>query len=71
MKKESILIKKLLYLSSELEKTYWWKEDLIEWYDCCINVSQATSVFDKWLCLGKLLNIPEIDIVIKTFENWK
>ena len=69
--KESILIKKLLYLSSELEKTYWWKEDLIEWYDCCINVRQATIVFDKWLCLGKSLNILEIDIVIKTFENWK
>lgn len=50
---------------------YWWKEDLIEWYDCCININQATIVFNKWLSLGKLLNMPEVDIAIKTFENWK
>lgn len=69
--KESAILNKLLYLSSELEKVYWWKEYLIEWYDCCINVNQATIVFDKWLYSGKSLNIPEIDIAIKTFENWK
>lgn len=69
--KESIILNKLLYLSSELKKVYWWKENLIEWYDCCINVNQATIVFDKWLYSGRLLNIPEIDIALKTFENWK
>ena len=69
--KESAILNKLLYLSSELEKVYCWKENLIEWYDCCINVNQATIVFDKWLYSGKSLNIPEIDIAIKTFENWK
>lgn len=69
--KECIILNKLLYLSDELEKLYWWKEDLIEWYDCCINVNQATIVFDKWLHLGKSLNITEADVAIKTFENWK
>lgn len=69
--KESAILNKLLYLSSELEKVYWWKEDLIEWYDCCINVNQANIVFDKWLYSGKSLNIQEVDIAIKTFENWK
>lgn len=69
--KESIILKKILNLSSELEKAYWWKEDLIEWYDCCINVNQATIVFDRWLYSGKSLNIPEVDVALKTFENWK
>lgn len=69
--KESIILKKLLNLSSELEKVYWWKEDLIEWYDCCINVNQATTVFDRWIYSGKSLNIPEVDVALKTFENWK
>lgn len=68
---ESIILKKLLSLSSELEKIYWWKENLIEWYDCCTNVNQATIVFDKWLRSGRLLNIPEVNIALKTFENWK
>lgn len=68
---EMTLLKKLLSLSSEIEKAYWWKEDFIEWYDCCININQATIVFDKWICLGKLLNIPEVNIAIKTFENWR
>ena len=39
--------------------------------DALQDVMQATIVFDKWLCLDKSLNIPEIDIAIKTFENWK
>lgn len=69
--KESIILKKLLNLSSELEEVYCWKEDLIEWYDCCINVDQATIVFDRWICSGKSLNIPEVDVALKTFENWK
>lgn len=69
--KESIILKKLLNLSLELEKVYWWKEDLIEWYDCCINVNQATIVFDRWIYSGKVLNIPEVDDALKTFENWK
>lgn len=68
---ELIILKKLFSFSPELEKVYWWKEDLIEWYDCCININQATIVFNKWLSLGKLLNMPEVDIAIKTFENWK
>ena len=69
--KESIILKKLINLSSELEKVYRWKEDLIEWYDCCINVSQASIVFDRWIYWGKSLNIPEVDVSLKTFENWK
>ena len=69
--KEQLIINELLSLSVELKEVYWWKEKLIEWYDCCINVNQATIVFDKWIRSGKLLNIPEVDIAIKTFDNWK
>lgn len=69
--KELILLEKLLNLSPELENRYLLKEELIEWYDCCININQANNVFDKWLYLGKSLNISEINIAIKTFENWK
>ena len=69
--KEHGILNELLRLSVELKKVYWWKENLIEWYDCCINVNQATIVFDKRIGLGKSLNILEVDIAIKTFENWK
>ncbi|MBI6024457.1 ISL3 family transposase (plasmid) [Clostridium perfringens] len=68
---EIIILKKVLSLSLELKKVYWWKENLIEWYDCCTNFNQATIVFDKWLYSGRLLNIPEVNIALKTFENWK
>lgn len=51
------LLSQLLTISSDLEKVYIWKEELIEWYDCCINVNQATIVFDRWLRRGHSLEI--------------
>ncbi|VYU05054.1 hypothetical protein [Clostridium butyricum] len=36
-----------------------------------MNVNQATIVFDRWLYLDKSLNISEVDVALKTFENWK
>ncbi|MHC1685870.1 MAG: transposase [Clostridiaceae bacterium] len=39
--------------------------------DCCINIIQATNVFDKWLEYGYSIKIPEVDKALKTFKNWK
>jgi len=61
----------LLNMSSELEKAYHWKEDLIQWYDCCINVTQAKNVFERWLEYGYSIRIPEVDDALKTFKNWR
>lgn len=51
-------------------KVYCWKEDLIEWYDCCINISQAKKVFDRWINYGESLDIPEVNSALNTFKNW-
>lgn len=61
----------LLNMSSELEKTYHWKEDLIQWYDCYINVIHATNMFKRWLEYGYSMQITEVDEALKTFKNLK
>lgn len=63
------LLGQLSAMSLELEKVYIWKEELIEWYDCCINVNQAVIVFDRWLNYGHSLEILEVSSVMKTFKN--
>ena len=69
--KEVEVLKQLLSLSPDLKAVYEWKEKLIEWYDCCSSVIQATNVFDKWCGQGHLLNIPEVEHALITFENWR
>jgi transposase len=68
---EKLLLTQLLNMSSALEIVYSWKEELIEWYDCCININQAEIVFDRWLNHGYSLNIPEVDTALITFKNWR
>lgn len=69
--KEIEILKQLLSLSSDLKAVYEWKEELIEWYDCCSSIIQAENLFDKWCKQGSSLNIPEINHALITFENWR
>lgn len=64
------LLLQLLAMSPQLEKVYSWKEKLIQWYDCCININQATKVFERWIQYGHSLQILEVEGALKTFENW-
>ena len=64
-------LKTLLSYSSELMETYEYKEALAEWYDCSPNYESALIGLKRWLKKGHALNIPEINIALKTFENWQ
>lgn len=68
--KEMSILDQLLSFSSQLKAVYQWKEELIEWYDCCTNVTQAKNLFYKWCNKGHSLNIQEIEVALITFENW-
>ena len=67
---EKKVLKKILLLSSELEKAYWCKENLIDWYDYS-NSSNAYTLLERWINEGENLNIPELNEALKTFRNWK
>jgi transposase len=67
---EKSILKQLLAFSPQLKSVYEWKEELIEWYDCCTNVIQAKNSFYKWCKKGHLLNIQEVEVALITFENW-
>lgn len=69
--KEIEMLNQLLSLSSDLKAVYEWKEEFIEWYDCCSSVIQATNLFDKWCRQGHSLNISEVERALITFENWR
>ena len=55
--KEIEILKQLLSLSSDLKAVYEWKEELIEWYDCCSNIIQAENLFDLELICLTILNL--------------
>lgn len=65
------MLNQFLSLSSDLKAVYEWKEEFIEWYDCCSSVIQATNLFDKWCRQCHSLNIPEVESALITFENWR
>ena len=67
---EQTLLARILQLSPELKESYWFKEDLIEWYDYS-NKTNAMSLLEKWIGYGETLGIPEITEALKTFKNWK
>lgn len=61
----------LLSYSKELRDVYEHKEKLAEWYDCSPNYKSALKGFTSWINYGHSLNIPEVEIALKTFENWQ
>jgi len=68
-KAESQLLMKVLSFSEELKRVYDLKEQLISWYDLSIQ-KQAHGSLLKWIQSGRELQNPELNHVLKTFENW-
>ena len=70
LSKEDVqILIKLLSFSEELRDVYYAKEQLISWYDLS-SKKHAHSSLLKWIQSGRKLQIPELDIALKTFENW-
>lgn len=66
---EKTVLRQILKLSSALDDVYAWKEELIEWYDCCTSYKQAEIVYDRWLNKGRSLELPEVNVALITFEH--
>ena len=64
-------LKILLNYSHELACAYALKEQLADWYDCSSDYRSAFAGFTRWLEDGHRLCIPEIEVALKTFENWR
>lgn len=64
-------LERLLCFSPDLRAVHGLKEQLIEWYDCSFNYDSAKEGYCRWLSFGQSLNIPEVTLALKTFENWK
>jgi transposase len=60
-------LEKLLSYSDDLKAAYWFKEQLIDWYDLSPNYTFAQNSYQRWLEHGLALNIPEIHKALKTF----
>ena len=69
-KTERSTLDTILKISIELKQAYWFKEQLIHWYDYT-NKNNALYLLEKWINEGENLKIDEIDEVLKTFKNWK
>lgn len=70
-KDEKSKLCELLSYSNELKSVYEYKENLAQWYDCSTNYNYARLAFEKMLAKGHSLKISELDVALKTFENWK
>ena len=60
---------KLLSYSDDLNAAYWFKEQIIDWYDLSTNYASAKIGYQRWLERGLALNIPEISHALKTFVS--
>ncbi|MGL6174029.1 MAG: ISL3 family transposase, partial [Cellulosilyticaceae bacterium] len=69
-KTELATLDTILKISTELTQAYWFKEQLIHWYDYA-NKGNALYLLEKWINEGERLEIVEIDEALKTFKNWK
>jgi transposase len=64
---QRIEVEKILSYSDDLKAAYWFKEQLIDWYDLSPNYAAAQIAYQRWLEQGLALNIPEISSALKTF----
>lgn len=68
---ERLHLIRLLTYATDLREVYELKELLIDWYDLSNNFESAKICYHRWLSKGHSLNIPEVEIALKTFENWR
>lgn len=68
---ERMIFQRLLTYSSLLKRVYWWKEAIIEWYDCSSTYELAKKGFQRWLKVGEQIEHPAVQACLSTMQNWQ